>query len=102
MYLALRGAELAAAAALRALGGEGPARRVLAAYEHARRELTGVFAISRILQLLAFRPAIAGRVVRRLRAHPELGAALIAAIGNVTRPATVLRPGFIARTLGII
>jgi len=102
VYLALRGAELAAAAVLRALGGDGPVRRALAVYERARRELTGVFVISRILQLLAFRPGIAGRVVRRLRAQPELGTALIAAIGNVTRPATVLRPGFIARTLGLV
>jgi len=102
VYLALRGAELAAAAALEALGGEGPIRRALAAYERARRELMGVFLISRILQMLACRPAVASRVVRRLQAHPELGAALIAAIGNVARPASVLHPGFIARTLGIV
>ena len=102
VYLALRGAELAASAALEALGRAGSIRRGLAGYVRARGELHGVFLISRILQALAFRPGLATRVIRRLRAQPELGAAMIAAIGNVAPPGSVLRPGFIARTLGVV
>jgi len=89
-------------AALEALGRAGPIRRGLAGYVRARGELHGVFLISRILQALAFRPGLATRVIRRLRAQPELGAAMIAAIGNVAPPGSVLRPGFIARTLGVV
>ncbi|HYM70865.1 MAG TPA: FAD-dependent monooxygenase, partial [bacterium] len=102
VYLALRGAEMAAAAALRALDRTGPRREILGAYERERRrELWGVFVISRILQALAFRPGVAARTVRRLAARPELGAALIAAIGNFAAPGSVLRAGFLARALGM-
>lgn len=102
VYLALRGAELASAAVLDALRHVRSPRRGLAAYARARHELRGVFVISRILQALTFRPGIAARVVRQLRAEPHLGAALIAAVGNIAPPESVLRPGFIARTLGIV
>jgi len=102
VYLALRGAALAADAALRALDRGGPRARTLRRYERERRrEFGGVFAISRILQALAFQPAVVARATRRMAAHPELGAALIAAVGNAAAPASVLRPGFIARTLGL-
>ncbi len=103
VYLALRGAELAAPIALRALDGAGPRRAALAEYRRRRdREFAGVFLISRVLQRLAFQPALAGRALRRLAARPDLGSALIAAIGNVAEPRSVLRPGFVARALGVL
>jgi len=103
VYLALRGAELAAASVVRALDGAGPNYAALTAYEREReREFAGVFAISRILQGFAFRPAVAGHTIRRLAARPELGTALIAAIGNASRPDTVLRFGFMARLFGVL
>ncbi len=103
VYLALRGAELAVPTALRALDGAGPRRAALAAYERRRdREFAGVLMISRVLQRLAFHPALAGRALRRLAARPDLGTALIAAVGNAAEPRSVLRPGFVARALGVL
>ena len=103
VYLALRGAELAAATALRALDRTGPRLGSLGTYERdRRRELWGVFAISRVLQALAFRPGVASRTLRRLAARPELGAALIGAIGNFAAPGSVLRARFLAQALGVL
>ncbi len=102
VYLALRGAELAAAAATQALSGDGKASAALEAYDRARRREFGlVFLISRLLQTLAFRPTVIRRAVRRMAAHPELGARMIGVAGNEESPGSVFRPGFLTRMLGI-
>jgi flavin-dependent dehydrogenase len=101
LFLALRGAELAAQAAQDALSGVVSA--ALRRYERAyRREFGSVFLMSRILQLLAFHPAAIRRATRRMAADPGLGARLIGAVGNVEPSGSALRPGFVARILGIL
>src|SRR5579884_2411857 len=108
IYLALRGAVLASSYAHRALAGGAavPAPRApLPApreYERARRREFGpVFLLSRVLQRLAFSPALQHRATQRIAAQPDLGVRLIGALGNLERAGTVLCPGFVARVLGI-
>lgn len=102
VYLALRGGELAAQAAVGALDGPGPAARTLARYAAARRRAFGdAFLLSRILQGVAFRPRLAAHAVRRMATRPELGTWFIDAVGNVERAASVFRPAFLAGLLGI-
>jgi len=102
LFLALRGAEMAAEAARRALDHDGTAAAAFRWYERSRRdEFAQVFMISRILQCLAFRPGVVRRAVERMRARPELGMRLIGAVGNLEPPGTVLRPGFVASVLGL-
>ena len=101
IYLALRGAELAAAAALTALAPGGAAAD-LRGYDRARRREFGpIFLVSRILQHLAFSPLAVRRAARQLAARPELGTRLIGVVGNMEPAADVLRPAFVARMLGI-
>ncbi len=102
IFLALRGAELAAEAARDTLTG-APVAAALRHYERAyRREFGPVFLVSRILQHLAFRPAAVRRAVDRMASHPDLGVRLIGAVGNVEPAGSVLRPGFMASVLGIL
>jgi menaquinone-9 beta-reductase len=102
VYLALRGGELAAEAAVRALDHGGPTWRTLAGYERARRRAFGdAFFLSRLLQAAVFRPAIAARAVRRMAARPDLGTRFIDAVGNVAPATSVFHPGFLTGLLGI-
>jgi geranylgeranyl reductase family protein len=102
VYLALRGGELAADAAGRALDGGGPTGRALVRYERARRRTFGdAFVLSRLLQGIAFRPSLAALAVRRMAVRPDLGTRFIDAVGNVGRATVVLRPGFLAGLLGL-
>jgi flavin-dependent dehydrogenase len=103
VYLALRGGELAAEAAGRALDGGGPGSDdTLIRYERARRRAFGeAFFLSRLLQGIAFRPPIAAHAVRRMAVRPDLGTRFIDAVGNVGRAALLLRPGFLAGLLGL-
>ena len=102
VYLALRGAELAAAGALRALQSGGLTTRALGAYDRARRrEFRSAFLLSQILQHLAFRRPAIGRAIRRMAAHPDLATRLIHAVGNVEDAGTVLRPWFFVRVMGV-
>jgi geranylgeranyl reductase family protein len=102
VYLALRGGELAAEAAGRALDGDGASSHAFTRYERARRRAFGdAFFLSRLLQGVAFQPAIAAHAVRRMAVRPDLGTRFIDAVGNVGRAALVLRPGFLAGLLGL-
>ncbi len=102
IYLALRGGELAAEAAVRALDRGGPTSRTLAGYERARRRAFGdAFFLSRLLQAAAFRPALATHAVRRMAVRPDLGTRFIDAVGNVAPATSVFRPGFLAGLLGV-
>lgn len=99
VYLALRGAELCAEAAAAALEGTGAS--AVRGYARARqREFGLVFAASRLVQSLAFRPWIVRRAAGRLGRHTDLRARLIGAIGNTEAMSTILRPAFLARLLG--
>jgi menaquinone-9 beta-reductase len=99
VYLAVRGAELCAAAAAEALERTGiPSLR---AYAYARwREFGPVFAASRLVQSLAFRRRVLRRVAGQLARHPDLRARLIGMVGNTERPGAVLHPAVLPRLLG--
>jgi menaquinone-9 beta-reductase len=102
VYLALRGGELAAEAAVGVLDGPGPTRRGLAGYEEARRRAFGdIFLLSRLLQGIALRPRLAAHAVRRMAVRPDVGTRFIDVIGNVTHARSVLRPAFLAGLFGI-
>jgi len=102
IYLALRGAELAAAAVLHALARAGEAAAALREYDRARRREFGpVFLVSRILQHFAYCPAVVRRATQQMTVRPGLGARLIGVVGNVDPAGSVLRPEFVARLLGI-
>ena len=99
VYLALRGAELCAAAAAGALDGAGapPSR----AYAVARTRAFGpVFAGSRLVQALAFRPAVVRRAAAQVARYPDLGRRLIGMVGNTDGLAAVLHPAVLPRLLG--
>jgi len=102
MFLALRGGELAGCAALRALDRGGPTRRALAIYDRERRrEFGDAFLLSRLLDYLAFRPAVIRRAVRAMADRPALGTRFIDAVGGVSRAASVMHPGVLAALLGM-
>lgn len=101
IYLALRGAELAAAAALGALAPGATVAHLRRHDRARRREFGPAFLVSRILQHLAFCPAAVRRAARQFAVRPDLGACLIGAVGNTEPAGSVLRPGFVARVLGI-
>lgn len=102
IYLALRGAEMVAAAARAALDRGAAVAAAFAEYERTRRREFGpVFVVSRILQRLAFCPAVLRRAAREMAAHPDLAARMGGAVGNIDPPGSVLRPAFVARVLGL-
>jgi flavin-dependent dehydrogenase len=95
--LALRGAELAAAAAGDALarGGSGPLPR-LAAYEQAREAATrDKFRFNRRLQLAVSWPRAANAIARRLRRRPDLADRLVGIAGDFVPAQSALGPGFL-------
>ncbi len=99
VYLALRGAELCAAAAGAALDRTGAPS--LRAYAYAWwREFGPIFTASRLMQCLAFRPALLRRTAARLAGDPDLRARLIGMIGNSDGVGSVLHPSVLPRLLG--
>jgi menaquinone-9 beta-reductase len=102
VYLALRGAELAAGAVTRALTRGAEAAEAFRTYARARGQEFGPVAfLSRLLQQLTFHPPVIRRALRRMAAQPDLGARLINVVGNAAAPGSVLRPGFVTRILGL-
>jgi flavin-dependent dehydrogenase len=99
--LALRGAELAAAAALPALerGGTAPLPRLLA-YERARRAATrDKFRFNHRLQLAVSWPRAANAIAERLRRRPDLADRLVGIAGDFVPARTALGPGFLLQLL---
>jgi geranylgeranyl reductase family protein len=99
--LALRGAELAAEAALPALerAGAGPLPK-LVAYERARRAATkDKFRFNHRLQLAVSWPLAANAIAQRLRRRPDLADRLVGIAGDFVPARTALGPGFLFRLL---
>ncbi len=99
--LALRGAELAAAAASEALarGGTGPLPQ-LVAYERARADATrDKFRFNHRLQLAVRWPRAANAVARRLRRRPDLADRLVGIAGDFVPARAGLGPGFLFELL---
>jgi flavin-dependent dehydrogenase len=93
IYLALRGAELAAAVADSALrSGDCSAAR-LAEYEQRRHAAFGPKArLARLVQVFAWWPALAEYTLRRLERRPASAEPLCAALGDYGPPARALSP----------
>ena len=95
--LALRGAELAAAAAGAALakGGTAPLPR-LTSYEQERAAATrDKFRFNHRLQLAVAWPAAANAIARRLARRPDLADRLVGIAGDFVPARSALGPGFL-------
>ncbi len=98
--LALRGAELAADAADRALRTGETSRRALAAYDRARRAAFGdVWRVSRLLQWIIRRPPMAAALFRGLARDPSLASRLLGVVGDVRPISDVLNAGYLTRLI---
>jgi geranylgeranyl reductase family protein len=95
--LALRGAELAADAADRALSSGDASRVALAGYPRARdAAFADVWKISRILQWIVRRPAIAARLFRGLANDPLLASRLLGVVGDARPAREILNAGYLS------
>jgi len=97
IFSALRGAELAAATAVGALGAGDCSAAMLAGYERARRAAFADKAVlTRILQFVIRRRWAANRCGRLLSRHPALLDALLGVIGDFVPPRALLRPSAVS------
>ena len=101
IWSALRGAELAAAAALPALlepnGAAVPAAR-LAAYRRARREaFMGKWVVERLIGWAMWSPRLFDRAVERLGRRRDMAHTLVGVTGRFVPARQVLDPRFLAR-----
>jgi flavin-dependent dehydrogenase len=96
---ALRGAELAAEIAGRALARPGPVtNRRLAPYRAARRRaFAGKWAVERLIGYAMASPALFDRAVARLGRRPGMAHTLIGVTGDFVPAREVLNPVFLAR-----
>jgi len=103
LYSALRGAELAAATLLTALGAvpRGPLpEAALAPYITARRRaFAGKWLLERLIGVGVGWPWLARYVVRRLARVPELADLLVGATGNFVPARAVLAPSTLVRLI---
>jgi flavin-dependent dehydrogenase len=97
IYRALRGAELAAAAAHDALAGGDVSAAALAPYERARRAAFGPGErMQRIVEAFVSRPRLLGAVARRFTARPALADAVIRVTGDVSPAGSLFAPRVLA------
>jgi geranylgeranyl reductase family protein len=95
---ALETAQLAAEIALAVLAEGDVSARRLAEYDRARaRLLTAKVRVQRAIQAFLAHPACFSAALRRLEAHPELARQLIGVTADLSPPATVATPGYLAR-----
>ena len=116
IYSAMRGAELAAACLIPALGltprpplpaGEGrrphweplPAGALVPYLRARRREFAGKWLLERLIGLGVGWPALTNRVVRRLAGRPDLADLLVSATGNIVPARSVLRASVLTQFL---
>jgi flavin-dependent dehydrogenase len=100
VYEALRGAELAAAVAVRALASGDLSGRALAPYERLRRRTFGAkWRLAWLLQVFVHQPALLSYALRRLGQRPRLAQHLTAALGDFGPAGAALRPAYLWRVL---
>ena len=101
IYTALRGGELLAPFALRAIGAAPDAANdALGEYDEARRrEFSGKWAVERAVGVAVAFPALINHAARSLAADKELADLLVGVTGDFVPPREVLRPGYIWRLL---
>lgn len=95
VYFALRGAELAAEAALGALQQGNISARALQPYARARRrELQPKYAVCALVERAVHNPGLMRFVAPRFARRPELMEQLLSVTGDMTSPYRLLAPGF--------
>jgi len=100
VYLALTGAERAAAAMAEALRTSGSRFAPLERYARWRaRDAVWRARLSKAVALLVDVPLLARRAAARIERFPEAGAALIDALSGVVPPQRAFRPGVLGRLL---
>lgn len=100
IYAALRGAELAAQCAVRALEGAEPQAAALARYDRLRRAaFRSKWALERIVSWVVARPRVMAHVTRRLGRRAGLADQLVSVTAHVAPASRVFRAGFI---LGLV
>lgn len=98
--LALRGAELAADAADRALNTGDTSRWALAGYAHARQAaFADVWRVSRALQWIVRRPPVAAWLFSGLADDPSLASRLLGVVGDLRPARDVLSAGYLFRVI---
>jgi geranylgeranyl reductase family protein len=98
--MALRGAELAAAAADRALRNGDRSRDTLASYDHERvRAFTDAWTVSRLLQWIVRRPWLAAPLARGMLRDPSMAGSLLGVVSQIRPVSDVLSARFIIRVL---
>lgn len=100
IFRALRGAELAARVADRALREDDLSRAALAPYDRAfRRAFASGVRVQHGIEAVLSRPAAFERVARRLGDRPTVADALVAVTGDVSPVRSLLHPGLLARLM---
>jgi flavin-dependent dehydrogenase len=101
IYSALRGAELAAETADRALRAHGPiTAAALAPYRERRRQaFLGKWAVERLIGYGMYFPALFDRAIGRMGRRPAMAHTLIGVTGDFLPAGRVLNPGFLARMM---
>lgn len=101
IFRALRGAELASAAADAALRAGDTGARALLPYERARRR---AFApgerLQRLIEAFLARPRLLALAADRFRRQPALADALVAVTGDLRPVRALLRPALLTRLVG--
>lgn len=100
IFRALRGAELAAAAAGAALLSGDVSAAALLPYDRALRgEFAHSVGLQHLIEAVVAREPLLGRAVHLLQRSPSFATALIDATGNVAAPSTLLSPRLMARAV---
>jgi flavin-dependent dehydrogenase len=100
IYSALRGADLAATVADRALDCGNLSARALAEYDRLRRRtFGGKWVVERLIQMFVRRPALINRALRNLAGHAEMANTLVSVTGDILPASRVLAPGFLLRAM---
>lgn len=100
IYSALRGGELAATVAGRALEHGDVSAAALGEYDRLRqRAFGGKWKVERLIQFFVRRPPLLGRILHNLMAQPDLANLLVSVTGDIVPAARILTPGFLWRVL---
>ena len=96
IYAALRGAELVAKHASRALEADKLRAADLRGYDVARRRtFGGKWIVERLISTVIAHPTLLNRVARRLAVKPGMADVLVGVTGNVVPTSQVLNPSFV-------
>jgi 2-polyprenyl-6-methoxyphenol hydroxylase-like FAD-dependent oxidoreductase len=100
VFLALRSAERASYALIRAFANSAAEEAALSAYDREHRsEFAARTRLGKIVDTLIAVPFLARRAARRLEASPALAALLLDAVGGAAPAQTALRPAVLRRLL---